>query len=82
MQVRAPGKLILSGEHAVVHGSPVLAMAVDCYTIFSLRADGPAFTLKLADLSFEQTYPLHIFPIIRATIIKHMTNVCLQYLFG
>ncbi|MCI4346592.1 MAG: hypothetical protein L3K07_07580 [Thermoplasmata archaeon] len=35
---RAPGKCILFGEHAVVHGGPELLLAIDLYTQVSIRA--------------------------------------------
>jgi mevalonate kinase len=52
MKVYAPGKLILSGEHAIVHGQPALAMAVNRYAVASVGT-GPlsAVSLHLADLS-------------------------------
>jgi len=41
-QARAPGKLILAGEHAVVYGHPAIAIAVDRGTTVTLHADtGP-----------------------------------------
>ncbi len=46
LTVRTPGKLILSGEHAVVYGNPALAMAINRYTetTISGHAHAPAPT--------------------------------------
>lgn len=52
MKVYAPGKLILSGEHAVVHGQPALAMAVNRYAVASVgRGLFPKVSLDLADIA-------------------------------
>lgn len=54
MKIFAPGKLILSGEHAVVYGKPALAMAVNRYVVTSLtdnETDGILFDLK--ELSYQ-----------------------------
>lgn len=56
MKVLAPGKLILSGEHAVVYGKPALAMAVNRYVCARvLNHDSPFISLDFADLSYERT---------------------------
>jgi hypothetical protein len=48
VRARAPGKIILTGEHAVVHGSAAVAAAIDLYTNSSLllRPAGPGAPAK------------------------------------
>lgn len=36
VKARAPGKIILSGEHAVVHGSTAVAASIDLFTYVTL----------------------------------------------
>lgn len=52
MKVYAPGKLILSGEHAVVYGKPALAMAVNRYVTATVtRESEPQVAFDLSDLA-------------------------------
>ncbi|TVU20763.1 hypothetical protein EJB05_30359 [Eragrostis curvula] len=62
VRARAPGKIILAGEHAVVHGSAAVAAAIDLYTTSSLRllpageggaADAVELDLKDSGLTFS-----------------------------
>ena len=59
MKVLAPGKLILSGEHAVVYGHPALAMAVNRYvTAIALPQLAPHISFDLSDLSYQRRLTL------------------------
>jgi mevalonate kinase len=56
MKVFAPGKLILSGEHAVVHGYPALAMAINKYVIATITHDAmPTVSVDLANLAHQSS---------------------------
>lgn len=51
VKARAPGKIILSGEHAVVHGSTAVAASINLYTYATLRFPTPSGNLLSLSLS-------------------------------
>ncbi len=59
IKIQAPGKLILSGEHAVVHGNPAIAMAINRYVTATVTEEKvPHILLHLADLAHDSRLSL------------------------
>ncbi|CAI9764292.1 unnamed protein product [Fraxinus pennsylvanica] len=63
VSARAPGKIILAGEHAVVHGSTAVAAAIDLYTYVTLGFPTPSdnddtLKLHLKDMDLEFSWPV------------------------
>ncbi|KAJ0803402.1 putative mevalonate kinase [Helianthus annuus] len=63
VRARAPGKIILAGEHAVVHGSAAVAASIGLYTSVSVRLSSPndnddTLTLHLMDVDLEFSWPI------------------------
>ncbi|XVF31313.1 hypothetical protein REPUB_Repub16aG0135000 [Reevesia pubescens] len=58
---RAPGKIILAGEHAVVHGYTAVASSINLYTVASLRLgseDEDTIRLQLKNVGLDISWPI------------------------
>lgn len=61
VRARAPGKIILAGEHAVVHGSTAVAASINLYTSVSILFSheiGDTLKLDLKDMELEFSWPI------------------------
>lgn len=69
MKVYAPGKLILSGEHAVVHGNPALAMAVNRYVTATVTHEHmPQILLDLSDIAHNSRLSFEMLRLVKDRI--------------
>jgi len=61
IKVQAPGKLILSGEHAVVHGAPAIVMAINRHAITSIfEQSTPGIAFDLLQSTYQKARPFSL----------------------
>lgn len=69
---RAPGKLILSGEHAVIYGKPALVMACDRHAMVTVEpGDNDTLILHLPNLDSHRSWTREEAAQVRAEIRDH-----------
>lgn len=74
MKAIAPGKLILSGEHAVVYGRPAIAMAIDRSAVAEVTPGAMGedrVSIDLQDLTQKESYTLLALRDFRSRVAKN-----------
>ena len=82
LEISAPGKLILCGEHAVVYGKKALACAIDLRTrlIATKNESSQRFELNLADLNTHLSIDEHLYASYLSKYAEQNTNTLIEVL--